>query len=60
VISIETYYYISHQFNTQHSGHILSRIYNCTKAGNRRAKRGGSRESEGYNLFIHQTLQLTA
>src|SRR6218665_39353 len=30
-----------------YAGHILSRIYNCTKAGNRRAKRGGSRESEG-------------
>ena len=29
------------------AGHILSRIYNCTKAGNQRAKRGESRESEG-------------
>ena len=28
------------------AGHILSRIYNCTKAGNQRAKRGESRESE--------------
>src|SRR6218665_4000988 len=25
----------------------LWRIYNCTKAGNRRAKRGGPRKSEG-------------
>ena len=28
------------------SGHILSRIYNCSKAVNRLAKRGGSRERE--------------
>src|SRR6218665_2482883 len=28
-------------------GHILSRIYNCTKAGNRRAQRGGPWKSEG-------------
>src|SRR6218665_1167697 len=27
-------------------GHMLSKIYNCTKAGNRRAKRGGPRKSE--------------
>src|SRR6218665_3534007 len=30
-----------------YSWHILSRIYNCTKAGNRRTKRGGPRKSEG-------------